>query len=176
MIPGYTGHVGGLKRTIGMTYGNTTGPLLGRTSPAFIPMHDVREQEKEIAEQRMGYSLWQRRSRPDTAQRKAMRDPISREVGSDIVQRIANQLVSRVNGKTAFPMNKVGKELCPFHTFVMTATMLESIVLPPISLKSHFRGGRGGISLFFSLACRHGGVPRVRKEVPMLNLVCLLRI
>ena len=64
MIPGYTGHVSGLKRTIGLTYGNTTGPLLGKISPAFIPMHDSREQEKEIVLQRTGYPTYQHRYVP----------------------------------------------------------------------------------------------------------------
>uniref|UniRef100_A0A6U5B688 Ciliary microtubule inner protein 2A-C-like domain-containing protein n=1 Tax=Hemiselmis andersenii TaxID=464988 RepID=A0A6U5B688_HEMAN len=111
LIPGYTGHVGKLKHSIGNTYGNATARMLGRVSPAFVPMHEGLETNQPFTLQRTGYPTFQhtpwQRSRPDTANRKAMRDPILRELSVDIVQRISNQLISRVGGKTRYPMNKV---------------------------------------------------------------------
>jgi len=111
LIPGYTGHVGKLKHSIGNTYGNATARMLGRVSPAFVPMHEGLETNQPFTLQRTGYPTFQhtpwQRSRPDTANRKVMRDPILREVSVDIVQRISNQLISRVGGKTRYPMNKV---------------------------------------------------------------------
>jgi hypothetical protein len=103
VIPGYTGHFTGFRETVGKTHGHA-GAVLGRMSPAFMPMYrkeDVVGDEMGIC--RSGYPSFVRHEkrwsrRPDTAMRNFVKDPIMREAGKDIVKHLSNMLIERVPG------------------------------------------------------------------------------
>ena len=104
VIPGYTGHFTGFRETVGKTHGHA-GEVLGRMSPAFIPMYrkeDVVGDEMGIC--RSGYPSFVRHEkrwsrRPDTAMRPLVKNPLMREAGKDIVKHLSNMLIERVPGE-----------------------------------------------------------------------------
>ena len=89
VVAGYTGTLTGLRETVGQTHGQAQA-MLGRMSPAFIPMYrreDIVGDKMGIC--RSGYpsfvradTEWSRR--PTTAMRPLVKDPLARESGMDI--------------------------------------------------------------------------------------------
>ena len=136
VVAGYTGTLTGLRETVGQTHGHAQA-ILGRMSPAFIPMYrreDIVGDKMGIC--RSGYpsfvradTEWSRR--PTTAMRPLVKDPLARESGMDIVKQLSNSLVDRVTTKMPWPIHKVLLDL--------RRASIKRLATPPFMTKEETR-------------------------------------